>query len=305
MGVSTALEAGALMLADQGCCCIDEFDKMPSQHACLLEAMEQQSISIAKAGIVCSLPTRATILSAANPAGGHYNKAKTISENLKISSPMLSRFDLIFILLDQPNEPLDLLLSKHVLGLHTRSKRSRAEPNLSSSFDTSITERPSLLDRLRPNGQLDHLPHNLFRKNMSIHNFRKTHKQVLKKYYLSLRKQFQTGDCTPVTTRQLNSLIRLTQARAKAELREEATKEDALDVVDIMKFSLIDVFTDEHGILDKTRSQNGTGMSTKNQAMALLKLLQRKSDVETRSIFSVKEIRELSERVNIPKEKIL
>lgn len=66
--------------------------------------MEQQSISIAKAGIVCTLPTRATILAAANPAGGHYNKAKTISENLKISSPMLSRFDLIFILLDQQNE---------------------------------------------------------------------------------------------------------------------------------------------------------------------------------------------------------
>jgi predicted ATPase with chaperone activity len=66
--------------------------------------MEQQTISIAKAGIVCTLPTRTTILAAANPAGGHYNKAKTIAENLKISSPMLSRFDLIFILLDQPNE---------------------------------------------------------------------------------------------------------------------------------------------------------------------------------------------------------
>lgn len=66
--------------------------------------MEQQSLSIAKAGIVCNIPTRATILAAANPAGGHYNKAKTIAENLKMSSPMLSRFDLIFILLDQANE---------------------------------------------------------------------------------------------------------------------------------------------------------------------------------------------------------
>lgn len=74
--------------------------------------MEQQSISIAKAGVVCSLPTRATILAAANPAGGHYNKAKTIAENLKMSSPMLSRFDLIFILLDQTNEVSSKLLNK-------------------------------------------------------------------------------------------------------------------------------------------------------------------------------------------------
>lgn len=68
--------------------------------------MEQQSISISKAGVVCSLPAKATVLAAANPAGGHYNKGKTISENLKISSPMLSRFDLIFVVLDQPNEVL-------------------------------------------------------------------------------------------------------------------------------------------------------------------------------------------------------
>ena len=78
-----ALEAGALVLADQGCCCIDEFDKMGSQHLALLEAMEQQVISIAKAGIVCSLPARTAILAAANPSGGHYNKGKTVSENLK------------------------------------------------------------------------------------------------------------------------------------------------------------------------------------------------------------------------------
>ena len=82
-GDDFAFEAGALLCAHNGCCCIDEFDKMGNQQQTLLEVMEQQTISIAKGGIVCSLPARATVLAAANPAGGHYDKSKTVAENLK------------------------------------------------------------------------------------------------------------------------------------------------------------------------------------------------------------------------------
>ncbi len=116
-----ALEAGALVLADQGCCCIDEFDKM-GEHSALLEAMEQQSISIAKAGIVCSLPARTSVLAAANPVGGHYNKSKTVSENIKLDPALLSRFDLIFILLDKPDDDMDKFLSNHVMKVHSKTE---------------------------------------------------------------------------------------------------------------------------------------------------------------------------------------
>ncbi|XP_044744963.1 DNA helicase MCM8-like [Coccinella septempunctata] len=308
-GGDYSLEAGALMLADQGCCCIDEFDKMRNQHSSLLEAMEQQSISIAKAGITCTLPSRTTILAAANPAGGHYNKAKTVAENLKISAPMLSRFDLIFILLDNPDEEIDMLLSRHILAMHSSANNSSMLRSITCR-ETSTSEQ-SLRTRLQihQNESIEFLPHNLFRKYIAYAQkyvnpvLSDGAKEVIKEFYLSLRKRFQTGESTPVTTRQLQSLIRLTQARAKLELREEATTQDAEDIVEIMKRSLSDIFTDETGLLNTTRSQNSTGMSSRNKALRLLTGLQQLSKTTSKSLFTTREIQELGEKISIPSEK--
>lgn len=308
-GGNYALEAGALVLAHQGCCCIDEFDKMTSQHQALLEAMEQQSISIAKAGVICSLPARTSILAAANPTGGHYNCAKTVSENLRMGAALLSRFDLVFILLDQPDEQLDSLLSEHVMALHSGIKwRGEIQQQSGGVLDCSgeETEQPVHVRlKLRPGESMDFLPHQLFRKYvMYARKYVQSRitpqaASVLQKFYLYLRRQHQSNDCTPITTRQLESLIRLTEARAKLELREEATEKDAQEVVEIMKYSMVDTLSDGYGSVDFRRSQNGSGTSTKNQGKRFIAALQRRADAQSRSVFSVEEMKEVAQLAGI------
>ncbi|KAI8999507.1 MCM2/3/5 family-domain-containing protein [Gaertneriomyces semiglobifer] len=270
----TALEAGALVLGDQGVCCIDEFDKM-SEYQALLEAMEQQSISIAKAGIVCTLPARTSIIAAANPVGGHYNKAKTVSENLRMNSALLSRFDLVFILLDRPDEEMDLFLSEHIMKLHSgvkgeEGKIQKYASNHALPADDSIQP---LLERLRVSkeDQTDPIPLALLRKYIAYAKryvqprLSREAAEVLQKFYLTLRSKYRSIDATPITTRQLESMIRLGEARARTELRDEVSVQDARDVVEIMKYSLWDSYEDEAGALDFQRSQHGTGMSKKGE----------------------------------------
>ncbi|XP_033753343.1 DNA helicase MCM8-like [Pecten maximus] len=306
-----ALEAGALVLADQGCCCIDEFDKMGNQHQALLEAMEQQSISIAKAGIVCSLPARTSIIAAANPVGGHYNKSKTVSENLKMGSALLSRFDLVFILLDKPDEEMDSMLSEHVMALHAGKNRSmtRVTARRSGADDSILlmeTDKP-LSDRLKvPRGEaFDPIPAQLLRKYVGyarkyVHpKIGKEAATVLQEFYLELRKQHQTQDSTPITTRQLESLIRLTEARARLELREEATKEDANDVIEIMKYSMVDTYSDQYGGLDFRRSQHGSGMSGRSQPKKFVAALQKIAEQTYNSIFTIPQLRQISKDIGL------
>ncbi|KAK9759326.1 MCM AAA-lid domain [Popillia japonica] len=304
-GGGFSLEAGALILADQGCCCIDEFDKMTNQHSNLLEVMEQQCISIAKAGISRSLHTRTSVLAAANPAGGHYNKAKTVAENLEIGSPLLSRFDLIFILLDYPNEHLDMLLSEHVLALHSggKSTSSNSDASLTPVYEQNTTLKSRLT--LQPGEAIDHLPHTLFRSYIAYAQkyvnprLSEGAKDVLKQFYLELRQKYHVDDSTPVTARQLESMKRLTQARAKVELRNEATAEDAIEVVEIMRHSLVDVFTDEFGVLDFTRSPNGAGISNRKQISKFLNLLQRQAEIQQKSTFNIKALQEVAVKANV------
>ncbi|KAI9500629.1 MCM8 protein [Coemansia spiralis] len=300
-----ALEAGALVLSDMGCCAIDEFDKVKSEHNSLLEAMEQQSISIAKGGLVCSLPARTSIIAAANPAGGHYDKAKTVAENLKISSALLSRFDLIFILLDRPDADMDRFLSEHVMSLHSGSasrKETLSQANIrtistcsdGSVDDVFVNDNLGLkhMLRLRPDERFDPIPPPLLRKYVAYARkyvqpqLSQAATQKLREFYLELRKSHRSIDSTPITTRQLEALVRLAEARARAELREVVTEEDAKNVIEIMRYSLFQTYEDEEGILDFSRSQMGTGISRTSDIKRFVARLHKISEETYNNIFT-------------------
>lgn len=312
-GNEFALEAGALILADQGCCCIDEFDKMTSQHQALLEAMEQQSISIAKSGIVCSLPARTAVLAAANPVGGHYNKSKTVAENLKLGPALLSRFDLVFILIDKPNEELDSMLSEHVMNLHRQRKSnsmSAISTNSATSSNSNIMDTDSNLPlgqrlKIRPGERIDPIPHELLRKNLAYARRYVTPKltkgacSVLLDFYVELRQKTRYKESAPITLRQLESLMRLTEARAKVELREEATELDAKDVVAIMRSSMVDVYADCDGAMDFSRSMNGSGTSSRGAAKKFVGALQRHAVSMQKSLFSIEEMKQVMQSSGI------
>ncbi|XP_044595066.1 DNA helicase MCM8-like isoform X2 [Cotesia glomerata] len=281
-----ALEPGALVLADRGCCLIDEFDKMPTQHQALLEAMEQQTVSVAKSGVLCSLPARTSILAAANPIGGRYNANKSVIDNLNLSQPLLSRCDLIFLLLDQPDREQDSLLVEHVMNARKGFQRAgnqleTQKTNLPSTsalveHHSPIDDGLSLRERLSAaNRRKDIIPQVLLRKYVAYARqyvkpkLTREAAKVLQRFYLKLREQTHIFGSLPVFHRQLEALIRLTEARAKLSLRLQTTEEDAVEVVEIYKYALSCVpKINLHSTL-----KNDGGKITANKVKAFIKIL--------------------------------
>ncbi len=255
------LKAGAMVLGSGGTVMIDEFDKMdPDDRAALHEAMEQQKISIAKAGILTTFQTKTSVLAAANPKFGRFDPNTPPASQFDIPQTLLSRFDLIFAIKDVIDESHDRKLAEHIILGHTLGSTKQKPPE-----DSAI---------------LPAIDSNLLRKYIAY--ARRTMFPVLtteanekiKDFYLDLRQLGKKSNVFPVTARQIEGVIRLAEASAKARLSPRVELQDAERAIALVQFVLRDVFTDkETGLIDSDIINVGQPKSKVDRLRTLMNVI--------------------------------
>jgi DNA replication licensing factor MCM5 len=262
------LEGGAMVLADGGIVCIDEFDKMrPTDRVAIHEAMEQQTISVAKAGITTVLNSRSSVLAAANPVFGRYDDFKSASENIDLMTTILSRFDMIFLVRDVREEERDRLICQHVMGVHINNSTGANAEHIAGSDDSGINDNNTATDspeaiagnvmRVARTGQGE-LDVSAMKKYIQYCKAKCSPRlseeagEVLTSSYVKIRDDIRkqaiaargqsggdddTQAVIPITVRQLEALVRISESLAKMRIDNTVRAEDVTESLRLFKVS--------------------------------------------------------------------
>ena len=250
-----SLEAGALVLANNGLCCIDEMDKMSNDDRnAMHEALEQQTVSISKANIQATLLARTTVLAAANPKFGRFDPYGIIADQIDLPPTLINRFDLIFPIKDIPEATRDEKLASHILSLH--QKPDFLEPEVPTELLTRYISYAR--QRIKP-----------VLTDEALHE--------IKDFYLKMRATVSDGEgiqAIPISARQLEALVRLSEASAKIRLSDKVTKRDAKNAVEMIEYCLMEIGLDkETGKIDIYRIATGITASQRSHIFIVKEII--------------------------------
>lgn len=278
-----SLEAGALVLGDRGNVCVDELDKMrPEDRSAIHEALEQQTISIAKAGIMATLNSRCSVLAAANPKFGRFDRFKPTAEQINLPSTILSRFDLIFVIEDKPDMERDKKLAGHILRIHK-------ETSIPFEIDPELLRKYIAYARREIHPKLT--PEAI---------------RVLQEFYVGMRGGVDEEEDAPVpiTARQLEALVRLSEASARIRLGYEVTDYDAKRAITLQQKCLKQVGYDpETGKVDIDKVEGRTPKSDRDKFRIVAQLIKQLEDEYGGKAPKQMLMDELEDRFNMDEEK--